>query len=122
MRATLVKTFRFEAAHCLSGLPDGHKCRRLHGHSFRVEITVAGEVNPRTGMVMDYAEISAAAQPVIEQLDHRYLNEIAGLENPSSEVLARWIWERLAPRLPQLACVAVLESSSARCEYRGKES
>jgi 6-pyruvoyltetrahydropterin/6-carboxytetrahydropterin synthase len=122
MQATLVKTFHFDAAHRLPNLPEGHKCRRLHGHTFRLEVAVEGEVDPRTGMVMDYGEIKAVAGPVVEQLDHQYLNEIPGLENPSSEVLARWIWDRLAPRLPGLAGVTVLESCSARCEYRGKNS
>jgi 6-pyruvoyltetrahydropterin/6-carboxytetrahydropterin synthase len=120
MRATLVKTLSFDAAHCLPSLPEGHKCRRLHGHTFVVEVAVEGEVDPQTGMVRDYAEISDAAQPVIEQLDHRYLNDIPGLANPTSEALARWLWDRLKPLLPGLTCLTVKESDTARCEYRGQ--
>lgn len=116
----LRKSFQFEAAHLLPHLPEGHKCRRLHGHSFVAEIVVEGPLDPRLGWVMDYADIKAAFRPLREQLDHRYLNEIPGLENPTSEHLARWIWERLKPVLPQLAEVVVAETCTARCVYRGE--
>ncbi|GMV80677.1 MAG: 6-carboxy-5,6,7,8-tetrahydropterin synthase [Planctomycetota bacterium] len=119
MRTTLIKTFTFEAAHKLPHAPEGNKCRRLHGHSFAIEVAVEGEVDPQTGWVMDFAELKAAAGPVIEELDHRYLNEIGGLENPTSEVLARWLWERLKPKLPLLSAVSVRETCTSRCEYRG---
>ena len=120
MRATLVKTLTFEAAHRLPNAPEGNKCRRLHGHSFSVEVAVEGEVDPLTGWVLDFAELKASTKPIVEALDHHYLNEIEGLENPTSEVLARWIWNRLQPALPLLSCVTVRETCSARCEYRGE--
>jgi len=113
--------FSFEAAHLLPNVPEGHKCRRLHGHSFRVEVRVEGAVGSDTGWVMDFADIKAAFRPLHEQLDHRYLNEIAGLENPTSEHLARWIWERLAPRLAGLSRITVRETCTSGCEYRGEE-
>jgi 6-pyruvoyltetrahydropterin/6-carboxytetrahydropterin synthase len=116
----LRKTFQFEAAHLLPRLPKAHKCRRLHGHSFKVEIAVAGECDPKLGWVMDYADISAAFKPLWEKLDHRYLNEIAGLENPTSENVAVWIWNKLKPRLPMLTEVVVAETCTARCVYRGQ--
>ena len=119
MRTTIVKTFRFEAAHRLPNAPEGNKCRRLHGHSFVVEVAVEGEVDPHTGWVMDFANIKAAVQPLIDQLDHYYLNEIEGLENPTSEAIAAWLWDRVLPGLPLLSCVAVRETCTARCEYRG---
>jgi 6-pyruvoyltetrahydropterin/6-carboxytetrahydropterin synthase len=119
MKVELRKTFQFEAAHLLPHLPENHKCRRLHGHSFKAEITVAGECDPKLGWLMDYAEISSAFKPLWEQLDHRYLNEIPGLENPTSEILAVWIWDRLKPRLPLLAQVVVAETCTAQCAYRG---
>ena len=115
----LRKTFQFEAAHLLPHLPKSHKCRRLHGHSFQVEIAVAGPCHPKLGWVMDYADIAAAFQPVWQVLDHNYLNAIRGLENPTSENLALWIWKRLKPRLPLLTEVAVAETCNARCIYRG---
>ncbi len=115
----LRKTFQFEAAHLLPQLAKSHNCRRLHGHSFKVEVAVAGPCDPKLGWVMDYAEIGAAFQPLWEKLDHRYLNEIRGLENPTSEHLAFWIWERLKPRLPLLTEVVVAETCNARCVYRG---
>ena len=90
------KAFTFEAAHSLPNVPQDHKCGRLHGHSFRVEVHVRGPVDGQAGWVMDFAEIKKAVQPLCELLDHRYLNEIEGLKNPTSENIARWIWDRLA--------------------------
>ena len=119
MKMELRKTFQFEAAHRLPHLPKSHKCRRLHGHSFRVEIVAAGECDPKLGWLMDYADIAAHFKPLWEKLDHRYLNEIPGLENPTSENLAAWIWTRLKPKLPLLTEVVVAETCVARCVYRG---
>jgi 6-pyruvoyltetrahydropterin/6-carboxytetrahydropterin synthase len=118
----LFKDFGFEAAHLLPNVPDGHKCARLHGHSFRVEVRVIGEVGADSGWVMDFAELSTAWEPVHNLVDHRYLNEIDGLENPTSEVLAQWIWQRLAPVLPGLAAVTVRETCTSGCTYRGPHS
>jgi 6-pyruvoyltetrahydropterin/6-carboxytetrahydropterin synthase len=121
MRIELRKTFQFEAAHLLPYLPEAHKCRRLHGHSFKAEIAVAGECDPRLGWLMDYAEIGAAFKPLWEQLDHRYLNDVAGLENPTSENIACWIWQHLKPGLPLLTEVAVAETCTAKCVFRGPQ-
>jgi 6-pyruvoyltetrahydropterin/6-carboxytetrahydropterin synthase len=115
----LRKTFQFEAAHLLPYLAKSHKCRRLHGHSFKVEVAVSGACDPKLGWVMDYADIAAAFEPIWRKLDHNYLNEIQGLENPTSENLALWIWKRLKPRLPLLTEVVVAETCNARCIYRG---
>jgi 6-pyruvoyltetrahydropterin/6-carboxytetrahydropterin synthase len=119
MKMELRKTFQFEAAHLLPLLPKSHKCRRLHGHSFSVEIAVVGECDPKLGWVMDYADMSVAFKPLWQRLDHYYLNEISGLENPTSENLAAWIWKRLKPRLPLLTEVVVAETCQSRCVYRG---
>lgn len=114
MRAMQIyKLFHIEAAHRLPNVPDGHKCARLHGHSFRVEIHVGGEPDAHTGWIMDYADIKAAFAPLYEQLDHHYLNEVDGLENPTSEHLARWIFRRLKPALPALERVVVHETCTA---------
>ncbi len=115
----LVKEFTFEAAHRLPHAPEGHKCRRLHGHSFRVEVACEGPIDPVTGWLVDFGELKSAFAPLYAQLDHYYLNEVEGLENPTSEHLARWIWQRLRPSLPSLAQVTVYETCTARCEYRG---
>ena len=115
----LVKDFRFEAAHFLPNVPEGHKCARLHGHSFRVEIHLNGEIGAESGWVMDFGDIKAAFRPLYEQLDHHYLNEVSGLENPTSENLARWIWQRLATELP-LSMVVVRETCTSGCRYRGE--
>jgi 6-pyruvoyltetrahydropterin/6-carboxytetrahydropterin synthase len=116
----LRKTFQFEAAHLLPRLPNSHKCRRLHGHSFKVEIVVTGKVDRKLGWVMDYAEITKAFKPLWEKLDHFYLNQIPGLENPTSENIALWIWKKLKPRLPLLTEVVVAETCNAQCVHRGE--
>ena len=113
------KTFQIESAHRLPHVPEGHKCARVHGHSFRIEVHVEGPLDPKLGWVMDFADIKTAFQPLFDQLDHRYLNEVEGLENPTSEHLARWIWHRLAPRLPLLARVVVHETCTSGCSYDG---
>lgn len=115
----IYKKFGFEAAHRLSHLPPEHKCSRLHGHSFKVEVHVLGEVDPEFGWVQDFGEISAAFKPIFNQLDHYYLNEIEGLENPTSENIARWIWQRLKLELPLLSKIVVQETCTAGCVYRG---
>lgn len=113
------KQFTFEAAHRLPNLPAEHKCSRLHGHSFRVEIHVHGPVDDELGWVVDFGEIKRAFRPCYDLLDHRYLNEIEGLENPTSENLAAWIWERVAPELPGLSKIIVRETCTTGCVYRG---
>ena len=120
MKMELRKSFQFEAAHLLPRLPKSHKCRRLHGHSFKVEIVVAGECDPKLGWLMDYADITRAFKPLWEKLDHRYLNEVPGLANPTSEEIAVWIWKRLKPKLSLLTEVVVAETCTARAVYRGE--
>jgi len=110
--------FGFEAAHRLPRVPAGHKCGRLHGHSYRVEVRVRGQVDPATGMVLDFADIKAGFAPVRDQLDHHYLNEVDGLDNPTAENLARWIWARLTPGMP-LAQVVVRETCTSGVAYTG---
>lgn len=119
MHVRLVHEFRFEAAHLLPNVPAGHKCARLHGHSFRVEVAVRGLVSEETGWFLDYQHLYDAWAPLHAQLDHNYLNDLPGLENPTSEHLARWIWEHLKPLLPALQRVTIFETSDARCEYEG---
>lgn len=114
------RVFQIEAAHHLPNVPAGHKCARLHGHSFRIEVHIAGEVGEQSGWVMDFAELKQAFQPLYDQLDHHYLNEIEGLENPTSENLARWIWRELLPALPNVSKVLVQETCNAGCVYRGE--
>ncbi len=118
----ITKEFRFEAAHRLPQAPADHKCFRLHGHSFRVQVTIRGPVNPQTGWLQDFGDLKAAFAPLVAELDHHYLNEIPGLDNPTSENLARWIWQRLAPELPLLCEVLVHETCTSHCVYRGPGS
>lgn len=119
MRISLTKQFHFEAAHDLPTFPEGHKCRRLHGHSFRFDVVVEGEMDPAKGYLIDYGDIKQAVDPIVRQLDHYYLNEIPGLENPTSEMLAIWLYERIKPTLPQLARIVVYETCTSACTYAG---
>lgn len=113
------KEFRFEAAHRLPHVPEGHKCARLHGHSFVVELHVEGPVGDLSGWVMDFADLKVAWEPLHHLLDHRYLNEVPGLENPTSEVLARFVWQKVKPGLPWLSSVVVRETCTSGCRYAG---
>ena len=115
----IFKGFQIEAAHRLPNVPEDHKCRRLHGHSFRIEVHISGDAGGDSGWVMDFAELKTAFQPLFDQLDHHYLNDISGLENPTSENLARWIWDRLVGDLAGLCRVLVCETCNSGCSYTG---
>jgi 6-pyruvoyltetrahydropterin/6-carboxytetrahydropterin synthase len=119
-RVELIQEYGFEAAHRLPKVPPDHKCFRMHGHSFRVEVVLTGEIDPRTGWLVDFGDVTAAVEPLIQsELDHRSLNDVPGLENPTSEMLCVWLWRRLVDRLPGLAAITVHETCTARCTYRG---
>ncbi len=115
----IFKDFTFEAAHRLPNVPPSHKCGRLHGHSYHVRIVVVGDVGEKSGWVMDFADIKQGFKPVYDQLDHYYLNDIDGLENPTSENIARWIWRHLQPNLPMLDRVEIRETCTSGCVYKG---
>jgi 6-pyruvoyltetrahydropterin/6-carboxytetrahydropterin synthase len=115
----IFKEFAIEAAHWLPNVPEGHKCRRMHGHSFSIQVYVEGPLDPGLGWVMDFADIKAAFQPIEDQIDHRCLNDVEGLDNPTSENLARWIWAHLKPTLPALSKVIVRETCTSGCVYSG---
>lgn len=119
MQAELVKTFKFEAAHSLPNVPAGHKCNRMHGHSYRVDIHVTGEADSQTGWVVDFGDIKRIVEPLLDELDHRCLNEIPGLENSTSEIICKHLWDRVKQELPALSAVVVWESDTSRCIYRG---
>ncbi|CAJ0990982.1 6-carboxytetrahydropterin synthase QueD [Pantoea sp. Nvir] len=119
MSTILFKDFQFEAAHYLPNVPKGHKCGRLHGHSFTVRVEITGEMDAHTGWMMDFAELKAAFKPIYDRLDHYYLNEIKGLSNPTSEILAKWIWDKMKPHLSELSAVILKETCTAGCVYKG---
>jgi len=119
MQAELIRTFSFDAAHSLPGVDENHKCRRLHGHSYRVDVHVTGPVDATTGMAMDFGEIRDVVDPILDRLDHRLLNDIPGLANSTSENLAKYLWDKIVPDIPKLSAVTVWESDASRCVYRG---
>jgi 6-pyruvoyltetrahydropterin/6-carboxytetrahydropterin synthase len=116
----IFKVFTLEAAHRLPNVPDGHKCARLHGHSFRVEVHLTGELGEDSGWVVDFGDVKSAFQPIYDELDHQYLNEVHEMDNPTSERLSIWIWDRLKPALPLLSKIVVHETCTSGCTYRGK--
>lgn len=119
MHACITKSFAFEAAQTLPNLPGNHKCTKMHGHSFKIEISVEGEVDPLVGWLYDHSLISKAMHPLIELLDHSYLNDVEGLENPTIENMCAWFWKKLSLHLPGLCEIVLHETPSARCTYRG---
>lgn len=119
MQVRLSKSFTFEAAHFLPTFPEGHKCRRLHGHSFKFDVIVAGNVDPAKGYLIDYGDIKNATHPIVQQLDHYLLNDIPGLSNPTSEMISHWLYHKLKPLLPDLASIIVYETCTSSCQYNG---
>ena len=119
MTMYIYKDFHFESAHRLPNVPEGHKCARLHGHSFQLRVTVSGDAPPPLNWVMDFSDIKSVVKPIVDQLDHYYLNEIPGLENPTSERVCEWIWEKLQPNLPNLYSIEIKETCTSGCIYKG---
>ena len=120
MNAEVIRTFRFDAAHRLPNVPAGHRCANLHGHSYRVDVHVSGPVDERTGWVMDFGRIKQLVEPVLAQVDHRCLNDVPGLPNSTSEMIAKFLFDRIARDLPGLSAVVVWESDTSRAVYRGQ--
>lgn len=116
----IAQSFTFEAAHRLPKVPATHRCHRMHGHSYRIDIVVEGAVNPETGFVIDFFDLEALFAPLLKQLDHYCLNDIAGLENPTVENIAIWLWNKLHPSLPLLAAVKIFETPNCWAEYNGR--
>jgi 6-pyruvoyltetrahydropterin/6-carboxytetrahydropterin synthase len=117
----IYKTLRFDAAHRLTGVPPTHKCSAMHGHGFEIEVYLRGSVDPKTGFVMDFGDLAKACEPILKQLDHAILNEIEGLENPTSENMSVWVWKKLKPQLPLLSKIIIKETETSGCIYRGEK-
>lgn len=120
MHVTLTKSFDFHAAHALGTFPQGHRCRQMHGHTFRVDVVVSGDVDPRKGYLVDFGEIRKLTDPIQAKLDHTTLNDIPGLEVPTAEMIAKWVYDQLAPNLPQLEAIRIHETPNNTAEYRGE--
>lgn len=119
-RVEVFREFTFDAAHWLDNLPEGHKCARMHGHTYRLVVHVAGPLDPKIGWIVDFAEIKRVTREVIAPLDHNVLNEVEGLEQPTTELIAAWIWNRLKKRLPGLSRVVVWENANSGVSYSGE--
>lgn len=115
----IFREFTFDAAHRLGNLPDGHKCARLHGHTYRLTVHLDGPIDPDMGWVVDFAEIKRITNDVIAPLDHHYLNDVEGLQQPTTEHIAIWIWDRLKPQLPLLNKIVLWENANSGCTYAG---
>jgi 6-pyruvoyltetrahydropterin/6-carboxytetrahydropterin synthase len=116
----ITHAFTFEAAHRLPNVRETHRCYRMHGHSYRIELHLEGTVDPQSGFVVDFFDIEKAFSPLLDRLDHHCLNEIDGLDNPTAENIAIWIWMRVKSSLPQLASISVYETPQCRVEYDGR--
>lgn len=119
MQVTLTREFTFDAAQSVTCFPEGHKCRRVHGHGFKLRISVTGEVNPATGLFYDHAEIKRQVRPLLDLVDHNYLNDVEGLENPTLENMLGWFWGKLKPVLPGLSEITIYETDRAWGSYKG---
>lgn len=117
MKYELKQHFHIESARFLPNLPKSHPCSNMHGHSFKIVLSLVGDLDPKIGWVMDYHEISQVMTPLLKQLDHKILNEVPGLENPTSELLAKWIYEKVQNTIPMLKNVSIMETTSTECTY-----
>lgn len=117
MNFELKQHFQIESARFLPHLPKDHPCSRLHGHSFKIMLTLVGPLVPKLDWVMDYHQIAVVMKPLLTQLDHRTLNEVPGLENPTSEILAKWIFEKTKIQIPILTSVTIMETPTTECRY-----
>ncbi|MAZ37706.1 MAG: 6-carboxytetrahydropterin synthase QueD [Crocinitomicaceae bacterium] len=115
----IYKQFTFDSAHQLPNVPEGHKCKNLHGHTYHLTVYIEGDLNPKLGWVMDFSDLKAVLKPILDQLDHNYLNDIKGLENPTSEVLVVWIWNQIKPALPLLTRLELKETPTSGAIYEG---
>ena len=116
----IYKEFSFDSAHYLPHVPDGHKCKNMHGHTYRLRVFIKGELDPRLGWIMDFKELKDALAPVMEQLDHKLINEIKGLENPTAEKITVWIWNTIKPLLPLLSKIELYETPTTGVIYAGE--
>ena len=113
----IFKEFTFDSAHSLPNVPEGHKCKAIHGHTYRLKVIIEGELDPHLGWVMDFADIKQAIKPVIEEIDHKYMNDIEGLENPTCEAIAKWLWDKMKPNLPLLKEIELHETPTSGVVY-----
>jgi len=114
------KQFTFDSAHYLPNVPDGHKCKETHGHTYRLIVYLEGELEKNLGWVMDFADMQKVIDPIIKSIDHKMLNNISGLENPTCEILAVWIWEKIKPQIPLLTKIELNETPTSGVVYEGK--
>ena len=115
----LYKQFSFDSAHYLPNVPEGHKCRELHGHTYHLTVFLEGDVMEDRGWVIDFTDLKKVVKPVIDMVDHKYLNDIPGLENPTTEMFSKWLWERIKPLLPELKRIELKETPTSGVIYEG---
>ena len=116
----IYKEFTFDSAHFLPNVPDGHKCKEMHGHTYRLRVWIEDQPHPSLGWVMDFADLKSIVKPVVARLDHKCMNEGAGLENPTCELIAVWIWNQLKPPLPKMTRLELHETPTSGVIYEGR--
>lgn len=115
----LYKEFTFDSAHFLPYVPEGHKCKEMHGHTYRLRVWLEGKPDARLGWIIDFAELKKIVKPVVGALDHKCMNNVPGLENPTCELIAVWIWDQLKPLLPALKRIELHETPTSGVIYEG---
>ncbi|MBN8703608.1 MAG: 6-carboxytetrahydropterin synthase QueD [Bacteroidetes bacterium] len=116
----IFKKFVFDSAHFLPNVPDGHKCKRVHGHTYKLTIFIEGDLQEKLDWVMDFGDLKSVVNPVVDRLDHNFLNDISGLDNPTCERIAQWIWEQIKSQLPGLVKIELYETPTSGVIYTGK--
>ncbi len=116
----IFKSFTFDSAHFLPNVPDGHKCKRMHGHTYRLTVYIEGDLNPNLGWVVDFADLKRIVKPIIDSVDHQVLNDIEGLDNPTCEKMAVWLWDQIKPKIPKLSKVELWETLTSGAIYEGR--
>jgi len=116
----IFKQFTFDSAHFLPYVPDGHKCKEIHGHTYYMTVYIEGNLDKKLDWIMDFTEIKGVIKPIIESIDHKLLNNLSGLENPTCEVLVMWLWNKIKPKIPLLTKIILNETPTSGTVYEGK--
>lgn len=115
----IYKTFTFDSAHYLPNVPMGHKCGTMHGHTYTLKVFISGTPEENSGWIIDYTDLKNGVKAFIDILDHKLLNEIPGLENPTSENLCIWLWQMIKPIFPGLIRLELNETPTSGVIYEG---
>lgn len=115
----IYKQFTFDAAHYLPHVTDHHKCKKTHGHTYHLTLFFDGNISPDMGWIIDYSEIKNVVTPILKLVDHQFLNEVEGLENPTCELICIWLWKKIKPLITELKRIELKETPTSGAIYEG---